>query len=646
MTLAAGLCLVGWPAARIAAYVCERLADRIVATLVCAAALALIPIELLALVGAGASRVALLGTSLLTTLVLFRFVPGVESSLRRQAADQWNSASWVARAAVLAAVGGLAGWGLGVVHDAGLDNDLITYHLNEVVAWLHNGRPGSVLPVLYQIDSTKPVPAKVIVGNFPLTQEVLTTWVMALSRGFSAATASSAVLLGGFILAAWSALRRIGVAAGVTSAVILAFVLTRVQIEQILGPGTDFPALGWCVMGASLVLASRTSPLAVGPALVATGLAMGTKMTVLPYCLAVVVAIAMIHRHRLSAIAKPVAAGSLTALCVGGPWYIRNWLEHGFPLWPFYAAPWGDPVPFSKLGTFIGHLPETLDRRRLFSYRLRTAGMLPILAGALVAPFFAIRERMVWLVSVATTVSIGLWMTSPFTGLPKLLPPGMSLLYAEFVTLGAIRYLIPALALAAVAVALVGRRRAWFAYAVCGVAVVSSLAEEANAGFPAFPVKFVTGGVLVGVIAGALMRKTLPVRLGRTQIAATVLVCCTGLAVAGSGFLARHERRSKPDAPLVAWLLRQPLFRSTNAPVLSTPFSYAVVAGDQLQHRSETIPMYAPCTDVLRDARGGYVVVFYRGSQETTLELPPERCVGGSRPVFETHELRVYEIPG
>src|SRR5205807_5231542 len=79
--------------------------------------------------------------------------------------------------------------------------DGITYHIPEVAGFVQGGHPGAVLRAYYQLP----------VGNYPLTNEVLMSWMTGVSHGFASLTLwtpLSALLL---LAAGWLGLRRLGV---------------------------------------------------------------------------------------------------------------------------------------------------------------------------------------------------------------------------------------------------------------------------------------------------------------------------------------------------------------------------------------------------------------------------------------------------
>ena len=114
--------------------------------------------------------------------------------------------------------------------------------------------------------------------------------------------------------------------------------------------------------------------------MVATGLAIGTKTIALPLGVVILIAGLVLHRRNLRPMARPLVVGFAVFLVVGAFWYLRTFVEHGSPFWPWAAAPWGDPVPrfLQTYEPFLGAPRETLAGR-LDLYASFMAGAVVIL---------------------------------------------------------------------------------------------------------------------------------------------------------------------------------------------------------------------------------------------------------------------------
>lgn len=132
----------------------------------------------------------------------------------------------------------------------------------------------------------KPAPAAITyvfpVGNYPVTDEVLLAWGSGISRSFVPAALSTPGALVLFVLAGWAGLRALSVPRGVSALALAAVASAPLPVEQVTGPNTDLPALAWLACTAALCAGSVRRPALVAPAVVAAGLAVGTKTTALP----------------------------------------------------------------------------------------------------------------------------------------------------------------------------------------------------------------------------------------------------------------------------------------------------------------------------------------------------------------------------
>ena len=150
--------------------------------------------------------------------------------------------------------------------------------------------------------------------------------------------------------AGWMGLRSLAVAPPVRALAIgVLCTMPVLSASQLNGPNTDLPALAWLVTTGALCAAAvhRREPGLLAPALVAGGLAAGTKTTTLPLAAAALLVAAYLLRPRLRAVAGPLALAAVGALVVGGTWYLRNLVDHGTPFWPFFTGAWSDPPPLA-----------------------------------------------------------------------------------------------------------------------------------------------------------------------------------------------------------------------------------------------------------------------------------------------------------
>ena len=282
-------------------------------------------------------------------------------------------------------------------------------------------------------------------------------------------------------------------------------------------------------------------------------------------------------------------------MAAGGVWYLRNLFSHGSPLWPFVAAPWGDPRPplFESADVrFLDRPGETLDR--LGSYYLHHfGGPIVLLAGSLAAAVMA-RSRAVTAAAAAAAVSVLIWVNAPFTGVVD--NPGL-----DIGTGDATRYLLPGAAAAATALALASRRGGWVGRVSLGllaVAVVVGLDNTYDLGFPSAPSLLtpLLGAALGALIGGAagLRVARLPVPRAAVGAAFAVALALAG-AVASTGFVERHGETGTSESGLARWFADQPGWRDDDGPVRSTWSLVGTLAGDRIQHPLELVSAREGC---------------------------------------------------
>src|SRR5918999_5271398 len=308
--------------------------DRVVAAVSLAAAAAVIEALALGLAGLGTHPLAATATAVATWVAARRWLPVPDRALRSEFVNWWRGAGAPKRLVVGTVVGlvlAMVAWSLDSP-DVGIDGTY--YHLPEIVAWVHNGRPGSIEEVTYVYP----------VGNFPATNEIVLAWSLGLSRSFVPIALWTPFMLALVVAAGWLGLRSLRVPTLPAALAIAAVCSLPAMIDQLNGPLNDVPALAWLVSAAALSAASASRPALLAPAAVAAGLSAGTKTTTLPLAALVLVLGLIAHRRRLRGLALPLGLAAVAALIVGGTSYVRNLVDHGSPFWPWGAAPRGDPA--------------------------------------------------------------------------------------------------------------------------------------------------------------------------------------------------------------------------------------------------------------------------------------------------------------
>jgi hypothetical protein len=491
-----------------------------------------------------------------------------------------------------AALGAAGAWLAWLVKDPALAIDPLSYHLPESIMWVQQGTPGSVELLSYEFPQ----------GNYPVTNELLVSWLTTIGRSLAPALAWTP-LMGALLVASAYALlpRHRGLAAA-------SVLLVPVAATQFLGPHTDLPAVAWLAAAAAL----QPLPLA----LLAAALAVGTKTTVAPLAILV-----LLVKWRRPLAWRPLAAAAVAGAVVGGTWYLRNWIDHGSPLWPFVG---GDiPEYLARFdNSFLGDPADTL-RGRSGVYVDLLAGGLILLVAAILAPL-ADRRRAVLVAAGAAVLAALAWGNAPFTGLPD------DDLLANL-SLTTTRYLLPAIAAAAAAVAMTRSRAAGI---VLAAAALFSLERSLALEFPGIPSLAL---LVLGAVAGALL---LPLAR-RVPLPVTALAAAVALTIAADGLGRRHGGVGRlGSSGVVSWMTAQKAFTEGDEPVAFAPQMLAVLAGDGLEHEIEMIPPDEPCAATL--ARRGWLVVGTFPNAEQRTPFNAAGCLRDRRPVYSDIYFRVY----
>ncbi len=635
----AALSAAGW---RLASLTVPSGLLRALATVPLAAAAAVLSTLALALAGLGASPVALTIAAAAIWLAICRTVPGRPPSSSEQLGAWWSGLPVAGRVARLAVAGAVVGYGAWLLRYPALGYDALTYHLALPVAWIHNGRPGSLTTIWDGLP----------IQNYPLTWEVLVSWATSIARTFVPATLLTPVtllLLGASVRAG---LGELGVTARMAWLATATVTTLPIVVVQLPGPNNDLPDTAWLACAAALTAGAapwrgdgeraelRGGLLAV--ALVGAGLCVGTKTTGVPLAVLAIGVGAWRCRHELRRLVVPLVLATAVAAIVGGLWYARNLIDHGSPFWPLSSTPWGDPIPAAFRAvdaSLLSKLHATLHGR-IDDYWRALAGGVVLFGAALLAPLWG-RRRAILCGAVAVLASFALWAASPYTG------------YAASTTLavGATRYLLPCLLAAAVTVALAGRGGRQ-AEVLTGAALVAALAvnlvHDADLSFPYAPSArlLVLSAIAGGVVALALevvMRGR--ARWGAAAVAAAVAAALlAALIIPVGGYLAAHSRTEQFDSALVRWLDSRPAFRDGSAPVLVGPVSLAVLAGARLSHPVIVLAGDDRCPALARAARHAWVVMEL-GPADDRYDRHWISCLAGEHPMLIDSTFLVYAPP-
>ncbi len=541
--------------------------ERALAAFTFAAAGAVLEAIVLGLVGLGGDTTALTVAALATYGAARAILPRPAISAAAELLG------WVRGAGVgpVIGVGGAAGvvvaWIAWQVRHPLLGPDALTYHLPIASAWVQNGRPGSVVQVLDGLPF----------GNYPLTNETITAWGLAISRSWVVVSIWSPVLLVAVAAGGWVALRELGVGPTVRAAAVVAVCVPPLMVGQLGAPYTDVAALAWLCVAAALATAARRRPGLIYPALLGAALCVGTKTT--PAVLILVLAV--VARGPLRAARARLLLPTLAvAVVVGGVWSVRNLVDHGSPLWPLVSAPWGDPVPpaFRALGaSFLEH-PRHLIGTYWRDYLAVLGGGAVLIGGGLVLPLVR-RSRAALAAAAAAALALVAWGAAPYTGL------------VDYGAVGAIantRYLLPAIAACALALAVCSRGagpaiRGGVLGLLAG-SIVYSVVKTAAFG----PLRPSLATLIVAAAAGGaaawLGHRRLPARLEHPRAAAAALGAAGALAL-GAGGDGYVERYLAADHPPDRALYGLAAVSGETATIASAPGVFVLLRGDRLERR-------------------------------------------------------------
>jgi hypothetical protein len=695
LLLVIALAALAAAALRLAARLVDDPLPRLVAAAALGAAAAVIEALALGLFGLSGRPGALTGLAVLTWLAVRLRTPAPARPL----GGELQRVLTTARLAQLAGLGALAGLLLAValteLHRPVLGRDAVTYHLPEVIGFVQSGHTGRVLQDFYGLP----------VGNYPITQEVLLAWAVGISHGFAAALLLTLATVPLLLGAGWLGLAQLGVNRAVAAVALGGLALVPLVLAAWTQPGTDLEALTWLVCCGALCLSAREHRGLLAPALVAGGLGVGTKTTVVTWVVVILVLTAWSQRGALATHWRQLLAAAVAAGLCGLVWYLRNWIDHGSPLWPFSAFPGGDPRP-QLIDYLSTSLLESLQRTlldHLHDYASAVSGgVVLVLGGSLcVAPGVVVRRRRLVLAGAVAAAGALEYAAGPVTGLP---PHGADLLGVIGSTL---RYLMPVFGAGAVALALTASDPNRVVAALGWLGLVGTVVWDVVSDAAArFHLPF-DGWLLPGIIAGALILPALGILLRRrtdapchflrlyrpksdthalgprrataaaaarttaaaarttaaaarttaaaargtaTAIAAaTAAIATLALAAGSTHFGYRNAATQDFAAPVGGFLLTQPGYRNSDVPVATSGTGLAQLAGDRLQHPLSVIPEHASCATVAADRRRGWVVAELApaGTQTAALAHVIQRgtapgCLAGVQPVFDDGPYAVY----
>src|SRR4051794_37311182 len=265
-------------AIRLASLLAETGLARAIAAATFAVAAAVAEAIVLGLFSLGGSTAALTIAALATGAAAIAWLPRPAVGPPGEFVAWWLARGKRERALLGALAGGALAWVAWQLKHPALGFDTVHYHLPEMVIFVQGGQPGSVHDVLPGLP----------VGNYPLTSEVTVAWAMGIARSFVPVVLWSWLMLALTATSAWAGLRALGVTRPATGLAAAALCTSPWLLAwQSNGSFTDPPALAFLVTCAALTALSARNPRLLAAAILAGGLAVGCKTTVLPFTLLV-----------------------------------------------------------------------------------------------------------------------------------------------------------------------------------------------------------------------------------------------------------------------------------------------------------------------------------------------------------------------
>jgi hypothetical protein len=620
---------------------------RLIATSALAAAIAVGETLLLGTVGLGGNGVVIAAAALVTGVVVRLGVPARGVSTATLARDGWQRLTRPGRALVGGVAGAIVAQTIYLIGRPGIGTDGLIYHLADPAIWVTDGHPGSMRPTV----SGLPVQA------YPKTGEVLFGWAIGTARTPVATTLLVIAAAVVAAVAAWSVLRRLGVQQWVAVTLTVALLGCPVPITQLSGPNTDLLTLTWVLCTGALCIGAVAEPPLVAVALVAGGVAVGTKTTAIPIVVVVLAVTAWWVRRTLARHWLIVTLAAATTVGVGVVWYIQDFVVYRAPFYPFSRIPDGPPLPpvITALGARFISDPAAAIRTATAEHYLRGLGGGAVLAlGVVVAVLLlpTVRDRRlrraIALAATAAVLETLVWSAAPFTGAPD---HGA----AAALVLSGIRYLLPGVALYTVTVGLASRAKGLLGplarlVAVGAVAANIWADRSFQAGFRPHLVALVAAALLGAVaveLVGAV--RAWPVATGWLVAAGLAVVAVAGLTAGTRGYLGRHiavARELHIGAPqILARLERQPRWSGGHLPVAIGPLANAMLAGPTFNHPLSVISETTRCSVVIRDHAEGWVVL---PTHPIALAAPQahkydrSECLAGTAPSFSIGGVAVY----
>lgn len=417
-----------------------------------------------------------------------------------------------------AAAAFVAAFTLAAVWDARLlpavGDDPLTYHLPAAAAWLQAGRIG-----VYETWFFNPANA-----YSPLAGSAFAAWLIApFGCDVAARFVQAPAVLAIFATAAGVA-RRLGAGMIVAALIGIAVALCRPIITQAIFAKDDLFLCAFVLAAvAGAGRSDRLAPIRIGAAI---GLAAATKFTAV-YPLLALIPLATWPRGPTAWRRAGFAAA--VALVIAGPWYLRNWIVAGSPIFPVRGL--GFDGLFATVASPRLQSVEGL-RRSLVEGYFGIGWAMTVAALAAWAASIVVAGRAAWRSPVARCVVLG--------------PPLCVAAFLRTSPYAELRFVIAAVSLlvASVAVWANGRQGASTVVAAAVAAAAVTTAFE-----PSWAIRFVAAAAV-----GAAVAAVLQVLWTRRPGARAIVVATAGIAAFALAWVNwRAYVLSLPEAAGVAW---------------------------------------------------------------------------------------------
>ena len=168
----------------------------------------------------------------MTAIATFAYVPR-RKAYRQSPGRRLRPAE---RAAFGATLGAGAAWLAWMLWRPLIGIDGVTYQLAEAVSWVNSGRAGAAVQTFYDVPT----------ASYPLTNEVLLSWLMGISQTLAAGLVLTPFLAALLVASAWLGLRRLGAPRGAVALAIAALLSVPFVVTGVPSRARTFPPpLGW-----------------------------------------------------------------------------------------------------------------------------------------------------------------------------------------------------------------------------------------------------------------------------------------------------------------------------------------------------------------------------------------------------------------